>query len=212
MRLSSLLLHRHHSFPIHAFKSYLLPSHQLTIIKMIQKDTSPSTPFMLPTSTFIIDPEQTPGIVHAKTLTAESAATTEALLKENNEKYHIFFTLEDHMGVYLHNHIAHHDLTLWALGASPEVLRSQHHRNAKYMRDAMIVVEPLVQDLEDDEIYKRCLGKEEHFRNFEKFFLRMIERDGYQKVLQKYMVGGGDIANDMMNRIYMGKPLIILVP
>ena len=161
---------------------------------------------MISTSSFSIDPKRTPGLIHAKKLTSESAATTEALLKENNEKYHIFFTVEDHMGVYLHNHIAHHDLTLWALGASPEVLRAQHDRNAKYMRDAMIVVEPLVQDLEDDEIYMKCLGKEEHFRNFERFFLRLIERDGYQKVLQKYMVDGGVIADDMMSRIYMGMP------
>lgn len=178
---------------------------------------------MLQTDTFVIDPVQTPGLVHAAKLTEESARTTEELLKENNEKYHIFFTVEDHMGVslpiptsqsdqpssrrpqvYLHNHIAHHDLTLWALGASPEVLRSQHDRNARYMRDAMIVVEPLVQDLEDDAIFKRCLGKEEHFRNFERFFLNQITQKGYQAVLQKYLIGGGDVADDMLYRIYMG--------
>ena len=105
----------------------------------------------------------------------------------------------------MHNHIAHHDITLWALGAKPSVLRSQHDRNARYMRDAMIVVPPLVEDLEDDAIFKRCLGKEEHFRNFEKFFLAQISKRGYQAVLQDYLVGGSDIANDMLFRIYMGK-------
>jgi hypothetical protein len=180
---------------------------------------------MLETDTFIIDAVKTPGLIHAANLTEESAATTTALLKENNEKYHIFFTTEDHMGVssyrakvpptapqahqplkvYLHNHIAHHDLTLWALGAKPEVLISQHQRNTRYMRDAMIIVEPLVLDLEDDVIFTKCLGREENFRNFEKFFLGQINRKGYQAVLQKYLVGGGQIANDMMFRIYMGK-------
>ena len=56
---------------------------------------------MLATDTFVIDPIKTPGLIHADGLTEESARTTEELLKENNEKYHIFFTLEDHMGVSL---------------------------------------------------------------------------------------------------------------
>ena len=107
--------------------------------------------------------------------------------------------------MYLHNHIAHHDLTLWALGAKPEVLRSQHKRNTLYMRGAMIIVEPVVQDLVDDEIFTRCLGREENFRNFEQFFLRQITENGYQAVLQKYLVGESELANDMRYRIYMGK-------
>ena len=72
------------------------------------------------------------------------------------------------------------------------------------MRDAMIVVEPLVQDLADDDIFKRCLGKEEHFRNFERFFLEQIKTKGYQEVLQTYLVGRSEIADNMHNRIYMG--------
>lgn len=54
---------------------------------------------MLETDTFIVDPVLTPGICHADNLTKESAETTEELLKDNNENYHIFFTMEDHMGV-----------------------------------------------------------------------------------------------------------------
>jgi hypothetical protein len=54
---------------------------------------------MFSTDTFELDPASTAGLAHADGLTQESARTTEDLLKENNEKYHIFFTLEDHMGV-----------------------------------------------------------------------------------------------------------------
>src|SRR4051812_15469571 len=97
---------------------------------------------MLDTETFAFDPELTPGFAHADNLTEEGARAVEECLKENNDKYHIFFTTEAHMGVsttsclqrskvlpkeantkcnqvYLHNHIAHHDTTLWALGATP---------------------------------------------------------------------------------------------
>ena len=61
---------------------------------------------MLQTDTYVIDPVQTPGFVHAANLTEESAKVTEEVLKENNEKYHIFFTIEDHMGVSLHSTVA----------------------------------------------------------------------------------------------------------
>lgn len=53
----------------------------------------------LQTETYVIDPIETPGLIHAENLTEESAKTTEELLKHNNENYHIFFTMEDHMGV-----------------------------------------------------------------------------------------------------------------
>jgi hypothetical protein len=79
------------------------------------------------------------------------------------------------------------------------------------MREAMIVVPPLVQDLEDDDIFRRCLGKEEHFRNFEKFFLAQIRKVGYQ-----YLFEDTPLADDMKYRMYMGKPwswsLLIWVP
>jgi hypothetical protein len=54
---------------------------------------------LLDTETFVISPGETPGFVHADRLTEESARATEDCLRENNEKHHIFFTLEDHMGV-----------------------------------------------------------------------------------------------------------------
>ena len=106
--------------------------------------------------------------------------------------------------MYLHNHIAHHDITLWALGAKPEVLRSQHRRNTLYMRDAMKVYKPVVQDLDEDYVFKRCLGREEHFHNFEVFFMNKIKEIGYRAVMQKYLLDRSPIADEMMSHIYMG--------
>ncbi|ROV93897.1 hypothetical protein VPNG_09526 [Cytospora leucostoma] len=161
---------------------------------------------MLDTETFAFDPVLTPGFAHADNLTEEGARATEECLKENNEKYHIFFTTEAHMGVqvYLHNHIAHHDITLWALGATPDVLKAQHRRNALYMRDAMKIFPTVVADLEDDLVFMKCLGREEHFRNFEVFFMKKIKEVGYEAVLQTYLLGGSEIAEKMMCHQYMG--------
>lgn len=54
---------------------------------------------MLDTETFTFDPVLTPGFAHADNLTEEGARAVEECLRENNEKYHIFFTTEAHMGV-----------------------------------------------------------------------------------------------------------------
>lgn len=72
------------------------------------------------------------------------------------------------------------------------------------MRGAMTICEPLVLDLADDELFKKCLGREENYRNFEIFFLNEINEKGFEAVLQKYLVDGSELANDMMYRIYMG--------
>lgn len=72
------------------------------------------------------------------------------------------------------------------------------------MRDATIIVEPLVLDLEDDALFTRCLGKEEHYRNFEMFFLNMFKKIGWQATLQKYLLDRSPLADDMMFRLYMG--------
>lgn len=54
---------------------------------------------MIDTDTFVFDPQLTPGFAHADNLTNEGARAVEECLRENNEKFHIFFTTEAHMGV-----------------------------------------------------------------------------------------------------------------
>ncbi|KAH8434288.1 questin oxidase family protein [Aspergillus melleus] len=156
------------------------------------------------TSEFRFDPERTPGLRHAKNLTDESTRELERVLEENHSNHHIFTTTEDHKGVYFHNHIAHHDITIWALGANPSTIRSQHDRNSLYQRQAMVIQDSVVKDMADPAVYKRCLGREENFLNYCRFFEDEINRIGYQAVLQKYLVDGSEIADDMLCRIYMG--------
>lgn len=44
----------------------------------------------------------------------------------------------------------------------------------------------IVKDLHDPRMWERCIGKEEHFRNFLRFFEGEIGELGVEKVLQKY--------------------------
>ncbi|MCJ1479652.1 hypothetical protein MMC13_008338 [Lambiella insularis] len=159
---------------------------------------------MLKITNFKIDPIETPGIVHADNLTEESARETTILLEENNSRYHIFSTIEDDKGVYLHNHIVHQILTTWSLGAKPETIRLHQERNGQYQRQAMVIQSSLVEDMAIPSVFKRCLGREENYRNYERFFLKQINEHGYETVLQRYLVGGDEVADDMLCRIYMG--------
>lgn len=59
--------------------------------------------------------------------------------------------------------------------------------------------------MEDSKVFKRCLGKEENFKNFERFFMRLINEIGYEEVLQKYLFDGSEVADDILFRMYMGK-------
>jgi hypothetical protein len=79
------------------------------------------------------------------------------------------------------------------------------------MRPAMLIVDPVVLDLQDDYVFKRCLGKEEHFRNFERFFLNEITNNGYQATLQKYLLDGSELADEMLVHIYMGECTIFTI-
>lgn len=106
--------------------------------------------------------------------------------------------------MYFHNHIAHHLVTIWALGAKPATLRSQYERNAAYQRVPVEMQKNMVKDLVDPAVFKRCLGHELNFASFTRFFINEIDKLGYQKVLHKYLVDGTEIANDVLCRIYMG--------
>ena len=68
----------------------------------------------------------------------------------------------------------------------------------------MVIQNNLVEDLAISSVFKRCIGREENYRNYERFFLKQINEHGYEAVLQRYLVGGDSVADDMLCRIYHG--------
>ena len=105
----------------------------------------------------------------------------------------------------LHNHIVYHTLSLFALGASPDLMLHHTKRNTTYQ-----LVPPKFPDettlrlMAEPETLKGFIGKEEYFLDFCAFFEQEIEKLGYEDVLQKYLVGDNDIAKDIFPRIYHG--------
>ncbi|KAL2851188.1 hypothetical protein BJY01DRAFT_209318 [Aspergillus pseudoustus] len=132
-------------------------------------------------------------------VTEGSARAASEVLQEDLEKHHVFF---NNMG--FHNHIVHHILTLYALGASPADIQAAYDRNKTYQRRTMPVNEKVVQSLSEKSEYREALGKEKNYPNFLKFFQREIELKGTDAVLNEYVFAQDDNAESMMARLFGG--------
>ncbi|KAI9368464.1 hypothetical protein BJX61DRAFT_523826 [Aspergillus egyptiacus] len=132
-------------------------------------------------------------------ITAESAQTASEVLQEDLTRHHVFF---NNMG--FHNHIVHHILTIYALGASPADIKAAYDRNKSYQRRTMPMHEDVVLSLYDREKFNEALGKEKNYPNFLEFFQREIEKKGTESVLSEYLFAGNENAESMMARLFGG--------
>jgi Questin oxidase-like len=142
----------------------------------------------------------TAGVYHVPSLTQESCKAASNLLQENHDKYHMLFNQQG-----FHNHIAHHLLTIFALGASPDELQRAFDRNRDCQRPQFPVNEENVHAMHDDEKWKGFLGKEKYFHDFEAFFKKEIDEKGWEDVLQERLFAKTDRAEDLLVRMYAGK-------
>ena len=141
-----------------------------------------------------------PLIFSVTNLQCNAAQKTSELLMENNRKFHIFFNQSG-----FHNHIVHHLLTIYALGASPSTIEKQYINNIHYQRSAMQVDETVVEQLHGEQTWKQCLGQEKHYNDFLTFFQREIGAKGWEQVLQEYLFGHDERADDLLVRTYNGE-------
>ncbi|KAL8871366.1 MAG: hypothetical protein Q9174_002785 [Haloplaca sp. 1 TL-2023] len=147
------------------------------------------------------------GLFHVPGITKESAARASELLQENHDRHHIFFSLDGK-----HNHIAHHQLTLYALGASPDQLQRHFDENKGDQRAMMPAEAGIIEELHNPDKFCEYLGDENHYRNYLTFFEQEIDKDGYQAVVNKYLFGGDKPAEAILVRMFAGflHPLIHL--
>lgn len=104
------------------------------------------------------------------------------------------------------DHIAHHILTIYALGASPADIQGAYARNKAYQRRVMPRTEEIVESLHDKTGFLEALGKEKHYPNYLDFFQREIEYKGPDVVLNEYLFSGSENAESMFARLFGGMP------
>ncbi|PMD37389.1 hypothetical protein L207DRAFT_514664 [Hyaloscypha variabilis F] len=147
------------------------------------------------------------GIVKSKSQTPESAAKTSELLQENHDNHHVFYNKDGY-----HNHIAHHLLTLYGLGAPAEVIEQRYKENANYQRPAVQSKERVLEDMSNSENFEKYLNKEKYYRDYLVFWQNEIEKKGWENVLNEYVFAGDERGDDLLGRLYGGflHPLIHL--
>ncbi|KAI0536716.1 HypA protein [Xylaria digitata] len=156
--------------------------------------------------TIYITPENT-GLGHRKQSEAAAKKTTE-LLQQDLEKHHCFFS-----NIGFHNHISHHLLSLYALGASPDDIQKGYDDNANYQRSTYEVHADQIEELKDFDKAKKKLGKEEYYTDFLVFYQNEIDAKGWQAVLYEHVFKGDERSDDMLTRMFTGilHPIIQLM-
>ncbi|TRX89488.1 hypothetical protein FHL15_009657 [Xylaria flabelliformis] len=156
--------------------------------------------------TIQITPENT-GLWHRKQTEAAAKKTSE-LLQQDLEKHHCFF---NNMG--FHNHISHHLLSLYGIGASPEQIQQGYDDNANYQRAPYQVHADQIEALKDFDKAKEKLGKEEFYTDFLAFYQGEIDKKGWKEVLNEYLFKGDERSEDMLIRMFAGflHPIIQLM-
>lgn len=104
----------------------------------------------------------------------------------------------------LQNHIVHHTLTLFALGASPSEIQAGYDANTSYQRPHVPTHGSTPSSLSDPEKFKSCLGKEKNYSDFLTFFSSELDTKGTEAVLNEYLFANDARADDLLIRMYAG--------
>lgn len=144
------------------------------------------------------------GVYHVPDITAEAGKMGSQLLQENHDNFHIYFNASG-----FHNHIAHHLLTIYALGATPEEIKKAFDDNKGYQRTSYPTEQRNVEDMSDPENFKKFLGKEKYFHDFEEYFRKEIDEKGCGHVLNEHVFARTEHADRILDRMFAGNSGIL---
>ncbi|KAI9685040.1 MAG: hypothetical protein M1822_005432 [Bathelium mastoideum] len=143
-----------------------------------------------------LDPTALPDL-SVPSIKPDAAQKASELLTDNDKKHHIFFNEGG-----FHNHITHHLLTVYALGASPSLLAKQYESDKSYQRPKPEADELVVERLRDRENWSQYLGNGKYYGDFLEFFQREIAAKGWEQVLMEYLFAQDENAKDLLLRMY----------
>ncbi|KAF7318459.1 hypothetical protein HMN09_00355100 [Mycena chlorophos] len=146
------------------------------------------------------------GLVAFPGATAESAALTTELLYKDFLNHHCFFNDN-----FFHDHVAHHVLSLYDLGASPDAIQALFNHHGGMQRD-IFHGKPTAGDRTanaiTEENWKDRMG-EQHahlYADLLEFFSAQIQNHGVAKTLEKFLFSPEANANGtvMLARFFGG--------
>ena len=108
------------------------------------------------------------------------------------------------------DHIAHHTLTIFALGASPEEIQMHYNNNKSYQKPHQPIDNNILEELHDYDKFHQYLGDERYYHDYLVFFQSEIDKKGYEAVVNEYVLNGDERAEDLLVRLFAGR-LIVMV-
>lgn len=142
---------------------------------------------------------ETAGVCHIPNIKVESAKKANQVLQENHDKFHMFYNEDG-----FHNHIAHHILTLFALGANPSEIQKAFDENQDYQRPHFPIEDKIIKDMADPDNFKKYLGQEKYFHDYVAFFEKEMDARGWQSVVSEYLFSRSSLAEDLLVRMFAG--------
>ncbi|KAM6493037.1 Protein of unknown function (DUF4243) domain containing protein [Amanita muscaria] len=136
---------------------------------MVSKD-DPLFPTPAPPPS-LVAPARWPGI------TPHSVEVLKKVLKDNHDRWHIFFNDRN-----FHNHIAHRILAVWAVGADGSVIEAGYKTDSTYQRPNFASPTAIT-----SENFREHLTKAEYWDAYVKFFEQQVQELGIRDVIEKYV-------------------------
>lgn len=96
---------------------------------------------------------------------------------------------------------------MWSLGATPAEIQDTWDYNTPY-QDDMNPGYPEASSnhgLQDPAVFEKCLGIDDCYPDFLKFFEGEITSKGMQEVVTEYLFKGDERANDILGRMFAGE-------
>jgi hypothetical protein len=117
-------------------------------------------------------------------ITPDAALLSEQLLLKNNKEFHIFFNEKK-----FHNHLIHHLLAAYSLGASKEKLQEIFDVHAKDQRPLPPSIDTITR-----ENYTKYLGQADAYTSFLTFFQSEVEKNGPIDTVRRWVWSGDLLA------------------
>jgi hypothetical protein len=105
------------------------------------------------------------------------------------------------------DHIVHHLLTLWALGATPSEIQAEYDLNKSYQLLTPRNAASVSVKLKDLDFFNECLGNPKFYGDFLKFFQDEIAEKGVPDVVNEYVFKGDERADSVLVRMHSGEHL-----
>jgi hypothetical protein len=109
-------------------------------------------------------------------VTSQTQQITQTLLEKNHQKYNIFFNKSG-----FHNHLTHHVLAAYSLGATPDILKKIYDIHAGYQKPL-----PPNKVTKNRVNWKDHLGENDLYTDYLNFFDKIIKEDGLAATFEKY--------------------------